>query len=81
VMLTRRKRGGVWVRHECAPPHARIVTLKAFANFSPGLRYGNPGITGCDFMKDATLFETRVAKAQPWAEISQRFQRYFGCAI
>jgi hypothetical protein len=73
-------------------------TLKAFANFSPGLSSGNPGNQG-RLVENATLKELRrpllakvrnpfrvaktfpvpsrprVAKAQPWAEISERFQR------
>src|SRR6185436_6833905 len=75
-------------------------TLKALANSSPGLRFGNPGkkrlkriiATLKELLRfllatrDAatpselrlrnwnTLFP-RVAKAQPWAGISQRLQR------
>ena len=38
------------------------ITLKAFANSSPGLRSGNPGVT--DFMKDATLKGLRSPSAK-----------------
>jgi hypothetical protein len=34
---------------------ANTLTLKAFANSSPGLRFGNPGITHAIFTEDATL--------------------------
>ncbi len=34
---------------------AQGQTLKAFANSSPGLRLGNPGIKGVLIIEDATL--------------------------
>ncbi len=34
------------------------LTLKAFANSSPGLRFGNPG-KACRFLEHATLKELR----------------------
>jgi hypothetical protein len=77
------------------------LTLRAFANSSPGLRFGNPG-KAHSFLEDATLKglrdRRRIAtlsqllqsceeslaplltpgfQSKPWAEIGQRFQRYF----
>jgi len=78
------------------------ITLKAFANSNPGLRFSNPGITNAlrdlrnsEGVANGPRYEwlpqpfsglrlnknytgvPRAAKAQPWADISQRFQRYF----
>ena len=39
-------------------PNAKLsapLTLKAFANSSPGLRFGNPGNSAFQFFEDATL--------------------------
>jgi len=35
------------------------LTLKAFANFSPGLRFGNPGKMHPNIFEDATLKRLR----------------------
>ena len=47
------------------------TTLKAFANFSPGLRFGNPGKAHRNFY-DATLKELRLA----FAILSQLLQSW-----
>jgi len=47
------------------------ITLKALANFSPGLRFGNPGQTG-SFLEYATLKELPLHSQ--WANPSQLLQ-------
>jgi hypothetical protein len=44
------------------------TTLKAFANASPGLRFGNPGNTCVHFLKDATLKESvgKIKNREKW---------------
>jgi len=51
---------------------ARNLTLKAFANSSPGLRFGNPGTTHPYFFKDPTLKE--LGRRSLIAEPAQLFQ-------
>jgi hypothetical protein len=43
----------------CANTGERRLTLKAFANSSPGLRFGNSGKEAFTFLEDATLKELR----------------------
>jgi len=65
------------------------LTLKAFANFSPGLGFGNPGTEAPHFPRAQTLKGLRRDnskpdqtgilspgfQSKPWAGISQRLRR------
>jgi hypothetical protein len=44
--------------------HTQRITLKAFANSSPGLRFGNPG-KSVPFLEGATLKELRRRLLSP----------------
>jgi hypothetical protein len=52
--------GGSLIRNDAGLSYiAKQITLKAFANFSPGLCFGNPGKSAFPFIEDATLKELR----------------------
>jgi len=64
--------------------HFEFFTPKVFANFSPGLSFGNPGdkdffsrraqpSQGCAIPSN-DIRVPRVAKAQPWAEIGEHLR-------
>ena len=65
--------------------NVRRITLKALANFSPGFALKSWVKEAAHEIRDSadgtqpfqgSMRFPRVAKAQPWAEISERLQRY-----
>jgi hypothetical protein len=54
-----------------------LKLANAFSVSNPGLKLANAFSVMSGYERYlVAVFEPRVAQAQPWAEISQRFQRY-----